>query len=461
MSRNTSRFAAGLLVLVMPLVAAAQDEPEPRARARVDVEGPVTVGQPVRIVVEVLVPSYFTGAPRFPELDIAGALTIFEPRGANFTEREGRTTWAGQRRSYTVYPQRAGQYDVDGITVDVAYFAAGRGRITASVSTDAVRFSAEVPAEAEGLGYFIATTGLALEQSLEPQPETLQVGEAFTRQITVTVQNAFAMVIPPLGLAGLDGLAAYPEPPVVADEGGERGEAISGRRVETVTYVAREAGSYALPPVELAWWDVGAGALRRATVPAVVFQVLPGEASVEFALGSDDDEEAEAAGQGDESEQFSLSALLRRWAVPPAVVLCVGLVLRRAARATGFSFGQMKARWQAREQSEGAYFRRFRRAASSGDPRATARTLAAWLDRRHTGPGAATFRAFAANAADPELAREAAKLDAALFVANPTPGSWSGRPLAERVGRARRRRAGRGGLASRLAPLNPRQVASV
>ena len=67
----------------------------------------------MRIVVEVLVPSYFTGAPRFPELDIAGALTIFEPRGANFTKREGRTTWAGQRRSYTVYPERAGQYNVD------------------------------------------------------------------------------------------------------------------------------------------------------------------------------------------------------------------------------------------------------------------------------------------------------------------------------------------------------------
>ena len=173
------------------------------------------------------------------------------------------------------------------------------------------------------------------------------------------------MVILPLGLDAPDGLVAYPEPQVVADEGGERGEAISGRRMETVTYVAREAGSYSLPPVELARWDVEAGALRRETVPAVVFQVLPGEASVEFALGSGDDEEAGAAGQGDGSEQVSLTALLRRWAVPLAVVLIVGLVLRRAARAAGFSLGHLTARWQAREQSEGAHFRRFRRARPS------------------------------------------------------------------------------------------------
>ena len=324
------------------------------------------------------------------------------------------------------------------------------------MSTDAVRFTAAVPAEAEGLDYFIATTGLTMEQSLNPTPETLRVGGAFTRQITVRVQDALAMVILPLGLDAPDGLVAYPEPQVVADEGGERGEAISGRRMETVTYVAREAGSYSLPPVELARWDVEAGALRRETVPAVVFQVLPGEASVEFALGSGDDEEAGAAGQGDGSEQVSLTALLRRWAVPLAVVLIVGLVLRRAARAAGFSLGHLTARWQAREQSEGAYFRRFRRAARSGDPRATVRTLAAWLDRRHPGPGAATFRAFAANAADPELAREAAKLDSALFVASPTAGSWSGTRFAERVGRLRRRRAGHRGLASRTAPLNPR-----
>ena len=347
---------------------------------------------------------------------------------------------------------------MDGITVDVAYFSAGRGRITTSVSTAPVRFSAEVPAEAEGLGYFIATTGLTMAQSLDPQPETLRVGEAFTRQITVTVQDALAMVIPPLGLEAQDGLAAYPEPPVVADEGGERDEAISGRRVETVTYVAREAGSYLLPPVELAWWDVEARALRRETVPAVVFQVLPGEAPVEFALGRHDDEEAGAAGQGDGSEQLSLTALLRRWVFPLVVVLTVWLVLRRAARATGFSVGHVKARWQAREQSEGAYFRRFRRAAGSGDPSAAVRTLAAWLDRRHTGPGAPTFRAFAENTSDPELAREAGKLDAALFVANPNSDSWSGTRFAEPVGRARRRPHAGGNPAAPndLASMNPR-----
>ena len=65
MSRTASMFAAGLLVLAGALAGAAQDEPGPRARVRVDADGPVTVGQPVQIVVEVLVPSTSPGRHSF------------------------------------------------------------------------------------------------------------------------------------------------------------------------------------------------------------------------------------------------------------------------------------------------------------------------------------------------------------------------------------------------------------
>ena len=85
----------------------------------------------MRIIVEVLVPSYFMGAPRFPDLDVENALVVFNDRGSNFSEREGPTTWAGQSRSYTVYPQLPGSYDVGVIGVEVAYFAGGRAESTA------------------------------------------------------------------------------------------------------------------------------------------------------------------------------------------------------------------------------------------------------------------------------------------------------------------------------------------
>ena len=81
----------------------------------------------------------------------------------------------------------------------------------------------------------------------------------------------------------------------------------------------------------------------------------------------------------------------------------------------------------------------------------------AWLDHRRKEPGTTTFRELAADAADEELAREAAKLDNALFVRNQTRGPWSGQRFADRVGARRRRKAsGTAAASNDLAPLNPR-----
>ena len=95
-----------------------------------------------------------------------------------------------------------------------------------TVSPDAVRFEAGIPPEAADLPYFISTTGLRLEQLFDHQPESLKVGDAFTRTITVTVNDALSMVLPPLPADPLPGLAVYSDPPRVRDEGGERGERI-------------------------------------------------------------------------------------------------------------------------------------------------------------------------------------------------------------------------------------------
>ena len=87
--------------LFFPLEPIAAQETEglkPFARARLKPDSMVTVGQPISVIVEVLVPSWFTGAPMFPDLDVHDAITIFTDQGSNFTERIEGQTWAGQSR---------------------------------------------------------------------------------------------------------------------------------------------------------------------------------------------------------------------------------------------------------------------------------------------------------------------------------------------------------------------------
>ena len=99
------------------------------------------------------------------------------------------------------------------------------------------------------------------------------MGESFTRTITMTATDAFAMMLPPLSFPPVDGLGVYPAQPRVSDTSGERGETRVGKRVESVTYVLQKAGEYRLPAIEIDWWDTAAAGLRRASLPELAFNV--------------------------------------------------------------------------------------------------------------------------------------------------------------------------------------------
>ena len=184
------RVACCLIVLLECAIAQDSQSLKPLVRARVEPDSKVTVGQPISVIVEVLVPSWFTGAPKFPEFDLRDAIVIFTDRGSNFSEQIDGETWAGQSREYTIYPQRAGSYAIPSIPVEVRYYAegVGTGKKATSLSPP-LTFTAHIPQEAKGLSYFIAARKLDLSQQFDRKPTTLKVGEAFTRTITVTVHD--------------------------------------------------------------------------------------------------------------------------------------------------------------------------------------------------------------------------------------------------------------------------------
>ncbi len=53
----------------------------------------------------------------------------------------------------------------------------------------------------------------------DPVPDTIRVGDAFTRTITATVDDALATVVPPMGADSISGMAVYADP-LVDDRGG-------------------------------------------------------------------------------------------------------------------------------------------------------------------------------------------------------------------------------------------------
>jgi hypothetical protein len=433
-------------------------EPQPFARVRLE-EGPtVTVGQPVGVVVEVLVPTWFTSAPSFPVVEIPDALVLLEGRGVNSTERIDFRTWAVQSRRYRVYPQRPGAFEISAVPVAIRYMSESGGpRTEVTVSPPAIAFDAELPPGTEDFPYFISTTGLELSQELDRDPTSLVVGEAFSRTIVATVQNALAMVIPPLSQDPQPGLAFYPDPPQVTDDGGARGTQIVGTRRERGTFVAEEVGDYTLPAIELVWWNLEAGTLERASLPAVRISVESNPDLAVEILPPVEDPEVED-GEADSGRRVSIVERLRRWAPPLAAVLLGAWLLTSLWKRVGSTVRErLRLALRRRAESEAAYFARFRRAALAGDPKATWNSLTSWLDRIRRSGRTATIRGFVEAAGDPDLGREVAALDAVLFSTGTAPdGRWSGRPLYRAVSRLRRRRAVSDSAGEQELHLNPR-----
>jgi len=180
-------------------------------------------------------------------------------------------------------------------------------------------------------------------------------------------------------------------------------------------------------------------------VSAVELEVVANpDLATAFALPEDDspDEAVE-----EEAARVSILDRLNRFGIPMGGLALLALVLYRLVRRS--------SRGVEPPESEQMFFRRFRKAARSGDAAATARTLMFWLDRRRARPGPALFSDFAEAACDPALEREAKALGDVLYADSIDPAAWSGNTLYRRVDMARKKRLPKSNTEHELPPLNP------
>ena len=416
------------------LLAATLGPPAASARTSVTPAGDVWVGQRVTLVVELRAPGTFAGAPSFDLPSIPGAVILKpEERPTLGSETVGGTTFVTQRHEFAVYPQRAGGVDVPAFPVRFGTNDGfGTPVVDRRVTTSPVRFTAKLPPGAEGLATVVTTTRLTVTETWAPEPKDAAVGAAFIRTITVEASDVPGMALPSFAVAPPDGLRAYPKPPAVEDRV-NRGD-LTGRRVETITYVCERPGAYTFPALALAWWNPDEKALNRERLPARSFTVTAPPPPP-------------AAPVADPPR--------RSWA-PVGIAVVALLVLALAWRFEP----ALRARWQAFRAalaaSEGTAFAAFHKACGTGDARAAYRALVAWLDRVPSDAAVPTVAAFAARAGDPDLTAQLDSLQTAAF--GRAPSAWSAPDLARRM-TAARSRLGRHPRrhAADLPPLNPHQ----
>lgn len=363
-----------LLLWLLPCQASADEGAKWMVRAHLDPAGSVVVGQPVQLIVDVLVTTWFAEAPQFPAVDVPGALvTLSDEQPAHLTEDINGVKWFGISRIYQLTPMEPREYRIPRVQILVH-----PGLVDKPVRlwTSSRTLRARVPPGAEGMAQFFATTQLDVEQAFDRPLGTLRVGDAVTRTVSLTAKGTQGMFLPPLSFESVDGLAIYPNAPVVENLSQDRQGFVAGRRTESVTYTIQRAGQYRLPEMTVQWWDSVGKKIRDGIVPSVTFDVAaaPGY-KPEIAIP--EDATADQSLRAEEALKPS-----RVWMAGLIVLIAILVWLWPRVKRLGAQWAaHLAERRRMHEASEAAAFASLCRAAAGDDDEGTVRSLYRWLDR--------------------------------------------------------------------------------
>lgn len=407
------------LAMLLPLLAGAA---ESIVRVEVTAKQPVLVGQQVGIDVTILAPNFFMSAPAFPVLQVPGAVvTMPDERALNSTETIDGVTYAGIRKTYAFTAEQDGDFQLPTATVRFTYAgddgAPRQGSVTFPPTSIRAGKGGAVSAGRDAAQPLLPVARLVVTQALDHDPEhdavRLHAGDALVRTVTTFAPQTQAMMIHPPHAQAPPGVRVFSADPRLSDNApGAPGP--GGTRMDTITYVFDQTGTYTLPPVTVDWFDPTTRQPAHSEAPAVKVVVAAARGGGALAPGGS---AGALPGEGSLLWRTLLWGgvavlVLLWWRLRPAVVrLRQRLAGHRRARATGAS-----ARFEAVLQ-----------ACQAGDAAAAYRALAEWTCSAH---GAAPS-AWAETVGDTQLVNAVAGLERRLYGATPTTAAaWDGTQLA-------------------------------
>lgn len=389
MKQTLTTFYLLFSLLLSGSIAVAAEELLIRSSASPESVWP---GQKVTVSIDVLVADGWAQAKNFRDVEIeSGYLLRYESQGTRLNESIDGKAYSGQRYELFFFAHHSGEQTIPELPLDIEVksWATPAASGIKRKSTPAIPLSVKTLPNTGTATDIISTTRYRANQTWNPEGDSLQPGDAITRTISFEAADVAAMLFPPLSFPDIDGMGVYPGEPTVHDTY-QRGE-LSGKRVETVSYVMEQPGTYELPAHEFYWWNVAAEKLEKITLPGLSLTV-----SGETAPSQDSAEVPAPEGKGG----FPLLPLL---VVFP--LLAILLYYRNQIKKL---YQQQLER--ARE-SENAYFRRIADGAHSNNPKTVVRATMQWLDRiSETGQPPATLDQFLERYGDEEVRLAAGQL---------------------------------------------------
>ncbi len=183
-------------------------------------------------------------------------------------------------RRFLLVPERSGPLQLPGARFSGRavggffddYFGRGNGELDARSASTTLQVRA-MPAGAPQP--WLPLRNLSLRYTATPQRAV--AGEAAQIVVEATATGATQAQFPELPTPSVPDAQVFAEPPQADDR--FVGGSPQLRLTRRYSVVPNRAGPLVVPGLQVQWWDVGAGAVRSATLPDVTLQVAPGSGS--------------------------------------------------------------------------------------------------------------------------------------------------------------------------------------
>lgn len=234
----------------------------------------VAAKQQVVLNIEVATDTWFLGGSRIGGFEVENSLVLRRQKLAtNFTDRRHGKTWSVQQFEVTIYPQISGEFVVPPIAVELTVAGDSREKVSGTVLTQPMRFSASLPSPliTQDTLWVVATDYKLDVQYSTPPGDALKVGDALELTIRQNADNTTGMLLPQFEVADSPLAKAYPAPSELEDRQ-NRGHYRTSR-TEKITYMVRNGGHMTLPGIEVLWWDPVRQQLEKVPLPGAEWQV--------------------------------------------------------------------------------------------------------------------------------------------------------------------------------------------
>ncbi|WP_066015004.1 BatD family protein [Endozoicomonas atrinae] len=118
---------------------------------------------------------------------------------------------------------------------------------------------------------WLPARNVSIQEKWSQPLDSLTVGDAITRTITVDADGLSAAQLPPILMSQPKGVNSYPDKSGTEDR--EMADGVQGQRTDSIAMIPTRPGKITLPAIEYTWFDTESGEIKTSRLPATEIDV--------------------------------------------------------------------------------------------------------------------------------------------------------------------------------------------